>query len=215
MARRAGSDGAQTEAAIRAAALRLMAENGYRALTMRRLAEAVDLGAAALYRYFPTKQAILYALLETHMEELLEAWEAAALPADRPAPERLEAFTRFHIRHHLPRREGVFLSYMELRSLEGENFAAIEGLRRRYEGDLADILAAGRAEGTLGVAEPRVTARAIIAMLTGITTWYRPSGPLSPGDIEEIYWGMVARLAGTGRIEDAEPEKEVACSVRA
>jgi AcrR family transcriptional regulator len=31
---------------------------------MRRLAEEIDLGAAALYRYFPNKQAMLFSLLK-------------------------------------------------------------------------------------------------------------------------------------------------------
>lgn len=196
MARRVGSDGARTEAAIRDAALRLIARYGYEALSMRRLAAEVGLGAAALYRYFPNKQAMLFSLLKAHMEELLAAWEPARLPDSAPAPARLEAFTRFHIRHHLPRAEGVFLSYMELRSLTRENFQAIEGLRRRYEGDLARILADGAADGTLSLDHARVTARAIIALLTGITTWYRVHGPLSPEDVEEIYWNIVARMTG-------------------
>ena len=213
MARRTGSQGERTEAAIREAALRLIARYGYEALTMRRLAEEVDLGAAALYRYFPTKQSILFRLLEAHMGELLAAWERARLPAARPAPERLEAFTRFHIRHHLPRAEGVFLSYMELRSLEAANFTRIEELRRAYEADLVAILEAGRAEGTLRVVEPKVSARAIIAMLTGITTWYRAGGPLSPAEIETIYWGLVAGTCGLPA--GAPPREETPCSMQA
>ena len=206
MARRVGSDGARTDAAIRAAALRLIARFGYEALSMRRLAEEVDLGAAALYRYFPTKQAILFSLLKSHMDDLLLAWDEVRPPRTVPAPQRLEAFTRFHIRHHLPRADGVFLSYMELRSLTPENFAAIEALRRHYERDLAEILADGAAAGTLTAEQPRVAARAVIAMLTGITTWYRPQGPLSPGEVEDIYWAMVARMTGI------ELEEAVTCS---
>lgn len=196
MARRVGSDGVRTEAAIRGAAVRLIARYGYEALSMRRLASEVDLGAAALYRYFPTKQAMLFSLLEAHMEELLEAWDRARLPDRASAPERLEAFTRFHIRHHLPRAEGVFLSYMELRSLSPENFAAIGEMRRRYEHDLAQILADGAEAGTLRMDDPGVTARAIIALLTGITTWYSDSGPLDRAGVEEIYWNIVARMTG-------------------
>ena len=206
MARRVGSDGARTEAAIRAAAMRLIARHGYEALSMRRLAGEVGLGAAALYRYFPTKQAMLYSLLEAHMAELLAAWEAARLPDSAPAPARLEAFTRFHVRYHLPRAAGVFLSYMELRSLSPENFAAIAELRRRYEGALAGILADGAAEGSLRMDHPRVTARAIIAMLTGITTWYREGGALTPREIEDVYWNIVARMTGL------ETQEALACS---
>jgi AcrR family transcriptional regulator len=196
MGRRAGSQGAQTEAALRDAALRLIARHGYAALSMRRLGEELGLGAAALYRYYPNKQAILMHLLETHMHDLLAAWQSARLPATRPAPERLEAFTRFHVRHHLPRADGVFLSYMELRNLEPENFARIETLRRTYEKDLAAILEAGHTQGTLEVRSTSVAARAVIALLTGITTWYRADGPLDPDQIEDTYWGFVARLCG-------------------
>lgn len=206
MARRIGSDGARTEAAIRDAALRLIARYGYEALSMRRLAAEVDLGAAALYRYFPTKQAMLFSLLKCHMEELLASWDKVRLPADAAAAARLERFTRFHIRHHLPRAEGVFLSYMELRSLTPENFAEIEAMRKRYEQDLARILGDGAARGELNLDHARVTARAIIAMLTGITTWYRSGGPLAPGDVEEIYWNIVARMTGV------ETKEAIPCS---
>lgn len=206
MARRIGSDGARTEAAIRDAALRLIARYGYEALSMRRLAEEVDLGAAALYRYFPNKQAMLFSLLKTHMAELLSAWAEARPPDTASAPGRLEAFTRFHIRHHLPRAAGVFLSYMELRSLSPENFGAIEAMRRQYEQDLASILADGAAAGTLTMDHSRVTARAIIALLTGITTWYRAGGSLDAEQIEEIYWNIVARMTGI------ETREAVLCS---
>jgi AcrR family transcriptional regulator len=206
MARRVGSDGARTEAAIRDAAIRLIARYGYEALSMRRLAGEVDLGAAALYRYFPNKQAMLFSLLDRHMEELLDAWGKAVLPCSASAPARLEAFTRFHIRHHLPRAEGVFLSYMELRSLDPDNFDTIEAMRRDYEHDLTQILVDGEAADTLHMDDARVTARAIIALLTGITTWYRDSGPLDAAGIESIYWNIVARMTGI------EKREAVACS---
>ncbi len=210
MARRVGSDGVRTEAAIRGAAVRLIARYGYEALSMRRLASEIDLGAAALYRYFPTKQAMLFSLLKTHMEEVLAAWDQARRSGQASAPARLEAFTRFHIRHHLPRAEGVFLSYMELRSLTRSNFDAIEAMRRRYEQDLVQILADGQAAGTLRMDDHRVTARAIIALLTGITTWYRDGGPLDAAEIEKIYWNIVARM--TGIAPETQAEEALACS---
>ncbi len=55
MARKAGSDGERTEAAVREAAVSLIARLGYEAMSMRQLAAEVGVQAAALYRYFPTK----------------------------------------------------------------------------------------------------------------------------------------------------------------
>ncbi|MBT8412543.1 MAG: TetR/AcrR family transcriptional regulator, partial [Octadecabacter sp.] len=41
-----------------------------------------------------------------------------------------------------------------------------------------------------------VTTLAIIAMLTGMSTWYREGGRLPLDEIEAIYVDMVRRLAG-------------------
>ena len=201
MARRIGSDGTRTHAAIREAAIRLIARYGYEALSMRRLAEEVGLGAAALYRYFPNKQTMLVSLMEDHMVEMLDAWQAAE--ASGPAADRLEAFTRFHIRFHWPRIDSLFLSYMELRSLSEQNFAHIEDLRNRYERGVVAILSDGQSNGEFSPMDPRVTARAIIALLNGLTTWYRPDGPISREEIEDIYWSMVARVVGVPVLEAA------------
>ncbi|MEM9061865.1 MAG: TetR/AcrR family transcriptional regulator [Pseudomonadota bacterium] len=208
MARRTGSDGARTREAIRAAARRLIARVGYEAVSMRRLAEEVGVGAAALYRYFPTKQAILFDLLRTHMDDLLTAWGAARPPETGPPPDRLDAFARFHIRYHLDRPDSLFLSYMELRSLDAANFTVIEDLRRSYEYEIAEIIAAGIANDDFRPQDPRVTARALIAMLNGLPVWYRDGGTLDRTDVEKLYISMVAGLAGTA----AKPEhQETAC----
>lgn len=200
MARRIGSDGTRTQAAIRAAATRLIARHGYEGLSMRRLAEEIGLQAAAIYRYYPNKQAILVCVMEVHATEMLEGWRAAR-PGDGssggPAT-RLEAFTRFHIRHHWSRIDGLSVSHLELRSLAPENFARIEVVRNRYEREVVTILEAGVASGAFVRMDERVTARAIIALLNGLTTWYRPDGPIGRAEIEDMYWRMVARLAGIG-----------------
>jgi AcrR family transcriptional regulator len=200
MSRHIGSDGTRTEAAIRAAATRLIARYGYDGLSMRRLAEEVGLQAPAIYRYDPNKQAILVCLMERHALDMLDGWRAAEGSGGiaRDPAERLEAFTRFHIRHHWPRVDGLCVSAFELRSLSPENFGKIEALRNRYEAEVVAILRAGIAAGAFLRQDERVTARAIIAMLNGLTTWYRPEGRIGRAEIEDIYWRMVARLVGVG-----------------
>ena len=95
-----------------------------------------------------------------------------------------------------PWQQQVFLAYMELRSLEPENFAAVEALRRRYEDRLEGILRAGVAEGRFRVTDTKVATLAIIAMLTGVTTWYREGGRLGREELADLYWGMVREMVG-------------------
>jgi hypothetical protein len=107
--------------------------------------------------------------------------------------DRLRHFVQFHLRFHQRRPDAVFIAYMELRNLTPENFAMIEGLRRRYERVLESILQDGVASGDFVVPDTRIATRALIAMLTGVTTWFRSDGPLPLAEIERQYWEMVRK----------------------
>lgn len=194
MARKTGSHSEITGPRIREEASRLFARHGFAAVSMRQIAAAVGVQAGALYHYAPDKEALLFDLLKTHMEELLAAW--AEEPRGAGAIEALERFVRFHIRFNLMRAEAVFLSYMELRNLSAENFAVIERLRRTYETELEALLKAGQAQGALAVPDTKLATMAIIAMLTGVNTWYREGGRLSRDTVEAIYWDMVRKAVG-------------------
>ena len=189
MARKQGSHADITGPKVREAALRLFAQQGFAAVSMRQIAGEVGVQAGALYLYTPDKQALLFDLMRGHMEELLADWE---LPDVSPL-EQLEDFTRHHIRFHLERPELVFIAYMELRNLSPENFTIIEGLRREYEERLKAVLRAGQAAGAFSVPDTKLATMAIIAMLTGVTTWFRESGRLDRLEVEAIYWDMVRK----------------------
>ena len=189
MARKQGSHADITGPKVRAAALKLFARHGFAAVSMRQIAAEVGVQAGALYLYTPDKQALLFELMRGHMEELLADW----VPPDAPPLQQLEDFTRHHIGFHLERPELVFIAYMELRNLEAGNFAIIEGLRRDYEERLEEVLRAGQAAGDFAVPDTKLATMAIIAMLTGVTTWFREGGRLDRLEVEAIYWDMVRK----------------------
>lgn len=191
MARKQGSHSDITGPRVLEAALRLIARHGYAAVSMRQIAAEVGVQAGTLYNYTHDKQSLLFDLMRQHLRELLDGLAAADLQGDALA--RLQGFTQFHIRFHLPRSDHVFVSYMELRNLTPENFAAIEAMRRKYEDALEEILRAGEAEGVFSVPDTRVTTMALIAMLTGLSDWYREGGRLAMPVIEQIYWDLVRK----------------------
>lgn len=180
---------------MRHAAQTLFAQHGYAAVSMRQIAREVGVQAGALYNYTPDKQSLLFDLMKSHLDELLAAWLAE--PVRATAPERLEQFTRFHIRFHSERPDAVFIAYMELRNLTEANFAEIERLRGAYEQALEDILQDGMREGSFELKEPKIAAMAVIAMLTGVNTWFREGGRLSLPEVEAIYWEMVMKAVST------------------
>ncbi|MFU8825528.1 TetR/AcrR family transcriptional regulator [Yoonia sp.] len=191
MARKQGSHSDITGPKVHDAALRLIARHGYAAVSMRQIAAEVGVQAGALYNYTPDKQTLLFDLMHNHMKDVLAALAAAGLQGDPVA--RLDGFTRLHIRIHLPRPDQVFIAYMELRNLSPDNFDTLEALRRQYETALEDILRDGVAAGVFCVPDTRIATMAIIAMLTGLSHWYRDDGRLGLDEIEDIYADLVRK----------------------
>lgn len=193
MARTTGSHAGITGPRVRQAALRLFAQHGFAAVSMRVIAAEVGVQAGALYNYTPDKQSLLFDLMRGHMIDLLEQAEAE-VGGDPLA--RLKRFVEFHIRFHADRPDEVFIAYMELRNLSPENFAEIEALRRRYEDGLEAILRDGAATGKFAVTDTKIMTLAIIAMLTGVNTWFRQGGRLSLDQVVAQYWDMVRKAVG-------------------
>lgn len=207
MARQAGSQGAETAERARRAALSLFARHGYAAVSMREIAAETGVGVAALYNHFPTKQDLLTALMIRHLEALLAAWDARPEAAESAEPvAALAAFARFHLRFHAARRDEVFVSTMELRSLEPPNFHRVERLRRAWEDRMEAIVRRGAEAGLFRAPEPRIATMALIGMLTGVTNWYRPAGRLSASAIETLHVEMTLSALG------APMTGETACS---
>lgn len=195
MARTTGSDGEKTEAALREAAVSLIARHGYEAVSMRQLAAQVGVQAAALYRYFPTKEDLLFTLMREHMEGLIAGWEAIRPRSGSPVG-RLAAFVDHHIRFHVERRHATHVSNMELRSLSPERLTHILRLRTNYEKELRSILREGAENGDFRVDDVGLTAMAIIQMITGVIVWFRPDERLSVEEVAKTYLSMTMRLTG-------------------
>jgi AcrR family transcriptional regulator len=201
MARTTGSDGEKTEAAIREAAVSLIARYGYQAMSMRQLAAEVGVQAAALYRYFPTKEELLSTLMREHMEALAAAWEEAR-PSTGDAAALLSAFVENHIAFHIARRHSTHVSNMELRSLSPERLTRILKLRTTYEKELRTILRKGAAAGAFAVDDIELTAMALIQMMTGVIVWFRPDERLSVAGVAETYLRMTMRLVGANEARE-------------
>jgi AcrR family transcriptional regulator len=75
------TQGAAAKARLYATAIHLIATRGYEATTLRDIAKAADVSVGLLYRYFPSKQAIVIALYDELSADY--ARQAADMPAGR------------------------------------------------------------------------------------------------------------------------------------
>ena len=184
MARTVGSSGPKTLAAIRKAGLDLIYRHGYEAMSLRRLAAEVGLREGSLYNHIASKQELLFSLVDDHMDQLLAAM-TEAMDGITGGEERLRAFITFHLTYHMQRQAEVFVINSELRSLDETGLAVIVAKRDAYEEVLVGLLR------EVTDIDSRVAAKAIIAMLTGVCTWYRPGGRLSIDEIVPLYVRLV------------------------
>jgi AcrR family transcriptional regulator len=216
--RERGIGAPDTLADIREAGLSLIYTLGYEGMGLRQLAAEAGVGLSSLYNHFPTKQDLLLGLITTHMEELFTACDAA-VGEDGSGLERLVRFVRFHVRHHARRKREVFICYSELRSLTPENYREVAAQRRDYEELLISILDQAVAEGSARATDTRVAAYALLAMLSGICTWFHEGGRLGEEEVTRVYMQLV--LAGvvhpSGLVDAiASPDRQAAApSIRA
>src|SRR5215475_14902425 len=82
--------------AILAAAVQLFAEYGYHAAPLRDMARIAGIQAASIYHHYPSKQALLIEIMETHMQRLNNGLEYILRTHTDPLQRLYEA-----IAHHI------------------------------------------------------------------------------------------------------------------
>lgn len=152
---------AETRAAILEAAQRLIAENGFEETTIERIAEEADIAPRTFFRYFPTKEAVLFAELDSARDDLIAALERR--PADEDVLESI-AIVLHHFAEQVDRRWDEFSWVKEVTDAyrldrSAERVVASQEIHTR----VADLIATrlGVDQGT--DARPGAWAKAIMA----------------------------------------------------
>ena len=72
-----------TVEAVHEAAIQVLLADGLAKFTTTRVADRAGVSVGTLYQYFPNKQALLFAILSRHFEEIAAALEGIPLTRDR------------------------------------------------------------------------------------------------------------------------------------
>jgi AcrR family transcriptional regulator len=156
------------------AALATTREKGYHATTLDDIAERLGVRKAALYHYFPDKDAILYACHRESLAELdrLIGESGTCCASNR---ERLAYLIREHVRVITEKLEGSPLAF-EVTALSPERRAEIIAGRDRFELTLRDVVARGVKQEEFRDVDPKIAVFAILGAINWIARWYSPEG---------------------------------------
>lgn len=189
-ARSPGRRGPETREAIHEAALELFARLGYHAASMRTIAAAAQVQPAAIYHWYPNKEAILVGLQDDFMERLTQNVTAAMSRQQQPGM-RLAAAVREHVVFHGLNRRAAFVTDSEIRALSEGPRAALIAKRDDYQEIFGEVIRDGVREGSLRTSDAHVATYAILLQCTGVALWFDPSGPLKLEQVAELHVELV------------------------
>jgi AcrR family transcriptional regulator len=165
---------------------RVFARQGYHATGITELCAATELGKGALYHYIGSKEALLAAIHDRVMDEVMRGADRVAEAGGTP-PARLAMLgdELLDVIHRYPDHVWVFLH--EFPALTGERAERFRVRRREYERRVEAVLQAGIDAGVFRPVDPRLTALAWLGMHNYTYLWLKADGPLSARDVAKPF----------------------------
>ena len=187
--------GPATREEIHAAAVDLFARLGYHATSMRAIAAATGIQPAAIYHWYPSKEALLVHLQDDFMERLTEKVEAAMAAEERPAL-KLAAAVREHVVFHGLHPRAAFVTDSEIRALRPEARKRLIAQRDAYQDIFVSATEDGVADGSLRVSNARVAMYSTLLACTGVALWFDAEGPLALEHVADLQVELVLSSLG-------------------
>ncbi len=145
-----------------AAAARLFAERGFHGVSIEEIGASVGISGPAVYKHFPSKDAVLAALLVGVSRDLLE--EGRRRVADAPTPDdALERLLAFHADFTLARPELIRVQDRDLGNLSAGEARTVRRFQRAYVELWVEVLV--RVEPSLDLDEARTRIHAVFGLL--------------------------------------------------
>ena len=147
----------------------LLYEEGYKALSMRKIAKQADVSATSIYLYFENKDHLLHTLIEESVEDLSRFIESKALPKTDNI-DRFKAITKGYVQFALENPEKYEIIY-KVRSDSMARYPKekFRKARRAYE-LLVKTIEDSVVDGLMEVDKPLVAAYSIWAQLHGVVS---------------------------------------------
>lgn len=182
--------GIETRRAIDRAATELFFRLGFHATTMRSIGMAANVQPAAIYHWYPNKEALLVHLQDDFMRQLTQAVESAVEKQIHPTY-RLAAAVREHVVFHALHQQEAFVTDSEIRALTPAPRLELIRKRDAYQQYFYDMIVAGATEGYLKPRDPRLSTYAILLQCTGVALWFKSSGMMTAEEVADHHVDLV------------------------
>jgi AcrR family transcriptional regulator len=170
---------------ILTAAVDLIAQQGYMRMSIAELADACKLSRGALYHYFDSKEAILFAILDTHVRALIDHIDQS-LEAAKDHYEKFRAAVRAIVEFNArsPKEQRVLL--YDIKFLSETEQKSIQDLERQIVEQMAEYLKHLDREKNLTPRSKKAYTMLVFGMINYTFTWFNPKGRLSAAEFADI-----------------------------
>ncbi len=175
-------------------AARLFAARGFHGTSVEDLGAACGISGPAVYKHFPSKDAVLARLLVGISEQLLDGGRAVVAHADRPA-QALRGLVAFHADFAVAEPDLIRVQDRDLASLKDADRDAVRRLQRDYVELWTAVLR--QVDPLLPEAVARLRAHAVFGLLN--STAHSARGRGAPRDQVGQLVGMALRALEEGR----------------
>ena len=171
-------------------AARLFKERGFNAVSMRDIAQAMDIKAASLYNHISGKQEILATLLLEVAEEFTLKMNAISSEMLTPL-KKIERVIEVHIDTTVNYSEHIATLNNDWMHLEGSALKSVIKMRGDYEENFRSIIKQGILEGEIKPQHPEVILFSILSTLRTLYLWNEKRGKM---DVNVLKKDMVSVL---------------------
>ncbi|AFL81253.1 transcriptional regulator [Aequorivita sublithincola DSM 14238] len=171
-------------------AARLFYEKGYKAISMRDIAAAMDIKAASLYNHIKSKQEILSEIILKVAEEFTVGMECV-VAENSSAIKKIEKVIELHIDITVNHSEALAALNNDWMHLEELDLNAFVMMREDYEQNFRKIIKQGIDTGELKPHHPEVILFSILSTLRTLYLWYQKRGKL---DVNILKKDMISVL---------------------
>ncbi|MCP4615746.1 MAG: TetR/AcrR family transcriptional regulator [Bradyrhizobium sp.] len=163
----------------------LFAQQGYMRASIAELADACRLSRGALYHYFDSKEAILFAILDGHVHRMIADVEAA-MSRQSATLDRFRAAIRAIVELNARSSNEQRLILNDLGFLAEAEQKEIKALQRQLVDTVSDLLIRLDTEGRIVKRSKKVYTMMLFGMLNFSHTWYDPKGDIAPKEFADM-----------------------------
>ncbi len=193
----------------------LVAARGYDEVSIRDVAEALEISKGTVLHHFRSKEAILEQINNDYMRRRIAEAADYLAGLDDPVDELQAFICQLMLAQQDDRAATVAFSREILRSAEEPAMAEVRRLRAEFSAVLVDIIERGEAAGTFGTVDPKLTSVQIFGMINWAWTWFEPGGRMEAIEIAEQFSRTVIGGLAPGSTREGAAAKELADAVEA